>query len=524
MTKLIICEKYRIAKAVAKALKATEVIHYGIYSCEEITVAFVRKDFITLTPLSEMADGKVPFVPARYRMNVTDKVTDRRLRRLFRDAGEVVFASGEGAEAQARFFNLCRHFRVGQPTSRMWLTSLDGNAVKVIYSNREKGRVLHDLAQTGLAANGMEMLFDYNFGRILDRWYYDGKSLTRQEAAAISFLGEIFKENERLMQGAPEYRVSVNCNGLSLTSEKSWKSEAECAHILNAIKPGATAVAEMSVEETTDPALSAPTMPTLQMDAYDNLGFLPSKTIAVANRLYERGIITSPYTHNPEMGIMPLRPLPRFSSQAECAMYDMIAGRIEGTTIQPETHQTATYTVEIAGVRFSRTWRIPEPKPEYVGTTEQETVIGEPEVIACMTETPLPLDFSTVMYNLGNILKQIDSYGDIHMPYSCHDHEWGTAFEGLMLKGFINMDSDGITLTPEGRRLVTDTEPYNLLYALRSPGLNPNAILLGHAKGREVISAFESWITETIGDMLRYVPEETSPGNQTSVIPAETEK
>lgn len=116
---LIICEKYRIARAVARSLKATTRLHFGVFTNKEITVAFVRKNFITLTPLSEMAEGRVPFIPARYKMQVTDKTTDRRLRRLFRTAKEVVFASGEGAEAQARFFNLCRHFRVGQPTSRM---------------------------------------------------------------------------------------------------------------------------------------------------------------------------------------------------------------------------------------------------------------------------------------------------------------------------------------------------------------------------------------------------------------------
>ena len=148
---LIICEKYRIARAVARSLKATTRLHFGVFTNKEITVAFVRKNFITLTPLSEMAGGRVPFIPAKYKMQVTDKSTDRRLRRLFRTAKEVVFASGEGGEAQARFFNLCRHFRVGQPTSRMWLTQLDHEAIKPIFAKREKGRVLHNLAQCGLS-------------------------------------------------------------------------------------------------------------------------------------------------------------------------------------------------------------------------------------------------------------------------------------------------------------------------------------------------------------------------------------
>lgn len=49
---LIICEKYRIARAVARSLKATTRLHFGVFTNKEITVAFVRKNFITLTPLS----------------------------------------------------------------------------------------------------------------------------------------------------------------------------------------------------------------------------------------------------------------------------------------------------------------------------------------------------------------------------------------------------------------------------------------------------------------------------------------
>ena len=70
----------------------------------------------------------------------------------------------------------------------------------------------------------------------------------------------------------------------------------------------------MTVSETTDPRLSPHIMTTLQMDAFDNLGWMPTQTIAVATRLYERGIITSPYTDNPQRGIMPLQPLPHRAS------------------------------------------------------------------------------------------------------------------------------------------------------------------------------------------------------------------
>lgn len=530
MTQLIICEKYRIARAVAKALKATKKLRHGVYANDEITVAFVRKDFIKPTPLSEMADGRLPFVPAKYKMSVNDKVTDRRLKRLFRSAREVIFASGEGAEAQARFFNLCRHFRVGQTTSRMWLTSLDYQAIRQIYTKREKGRVLHDLAQAGLVNNGMELLFGYNFSRVLDRWYYHGKSLTRQEAISMSFLGDVFHEYEEYINGAPQYRITLGSGGLCLTSDKAWNSREECKKVLDAIETGVTVKAEMTVVGVTDPALSPHTMATLQMDAFDNLGYMPVKTIAVANRLYERGIITSPYTHNPDMGIMPLRPLPPYSSENERKLYDMIAGRMEAVTLTPETRQVATIKAEIAGVTFSYTWEIKEPKPGYVGTSRQEFTIEGTSVVPVEREKPHELfGFSSVLYNLQKILAATDIYGHARMPYSGYDHEWGTAIEGLAEKGFIDIDSDGIiSLTDEGRRLAVDIEPYDLFDTLRNPDFSPNAVLLGDLKGRQAIASFEKWLTATVCDILKYVPKEDNGNDPTSEIsdeiPALSEK
>lgn len=529
MTQLIICEKYRIARAVAKALKATTKLRHGVYANDEITVAFVRKDFIKPTPLSEMAGGKLPFVPAKYKMSVNDKVTDRRLKRLFHSAKEVIFASGEGAEAQARFFNLCRHFRVGQPTSRMWLTNLDYQAIRQIYAKREKGRVLHDLAQAGMVNNGIELLFGYNFSRVLDRWYYHGKSLTRQEAVTLSFLGDVFNEYEEYIN-ASQYRITLGSGGLCLTSDEVWNSREECKAILDTIETGVTVKAEMTVEEISDPAMSPHTMATLQMDAFDNLGYMPVKTIAVANRLYERGIITSPYTHNPDMGIMPLRPLPPYSSENERKLYDMIAGRMDAATLTPDTRQVATIKVEIAGVTFSYAWEIKEPKPGYVGKSIQEFVIEGTSVVPVEREKPQELfGFSTVLYNLQKILAATDIYGHARMPYSGYDHEWGTAIEGLAEKGFIAIDCDGvISLTDEGERLAIDIEPYDLFDTLRNPMFSPNAVLLGDMKGRQAITNFEKWLTATVGDILKYVPKEDNgdipKGEITDEIPALHEK
>lgn len=507
---LIICDKYRVAQAVARALKATRKTGYGIYANKEVTVAYIYRGFIKLTPTEEMADGRLPFIPSRYKMRVTDKRIDRRLKHLFRAAKEVVFASAEGAEAQARFFNICRHFRVGQPTSRMWLTSLDHGAIRQIFDHRQKGRTLHDLAQSGLVAAGKEMLFAYNFGGILKRWYYNTEPLTTHEAIAMAYLGRLKRICKEQEVAKPKYKIRIeNKSGLPLVSVQAWESEADCAYAASAIDIGDTVRATMRVEDTTRPALSLQSMLTLQMDAYDNLGFMPSQTISTATRLFELGFITTPFTDEEDnWGIETIKPMPdEYPHMADRSLYNLIAGRMKASEIVPPEQQTAHYSVEIDGIAFHIQWNIDEPKAEYLGTSSQLYTVGDISVIPVNEQCGVNFDFTTVLYNLHRTCtsKLATIPGT---PYCHYTHEWGTALEGLERKGFISAENGKIRLTSEGERLIIDLQPYNLGCGLLAASFDPGRVLLGDLKGRRAITNFEKWLGATIGDMMRYVPKE----------------
>lgn len=73
---LIICESILATKTVAIALGANNETSEGIYTSGTLTVAAVPPRFIRHTPLGEMADGKSPFIPEKFRMSVTDKELD----------------------------------------------------------------------------------------------------------------------------------------------------------------------------------------------------------------------------------------------------------------------------------------------------------------------------------------------------------------------------------------------------------------------------------------------------------------
>lgn len=247
---LIICENNRTTQTVALAMGANIEINPGVFASNTLTVATVPEKFIRHTPISEMAEGRYPFVPEKFKMAVTMKELERELKPLFREAEEVVFASNGGADAQARFFNICRHFRVGCPTSRMWLTRLSYGAIRGAFHYRESGRHLHRLAQTGLVSKGMDMLFEYNFNQALLRTALPPCDLTRQELIALEHVGNLHNGDENPVQ--PGFSVQINVNSPArYESETVWEDEAEAREVLAAIKTGDEIPATLTITETT---------------------------------------------------------------------------------------------------------------------------------------------------------------------------------------------------------------------------------------------------------------------------------
>lgn len=294
---LIICENILATKTVAFALSADNEIGNGIYTSDAVTVANIPPRFIRQTPLCEMADGAYPFVPDKFKMSVTMKELERQLKPLFREAAEVVFASDGGADAQARFFNICRHFRVGCPRSRMWLTRLSYGAIRGAFHFRESGRHLHRLAQTGLVSKGMDLMFTYNINQTFLHIGLPEYNLSRLEAIVLEHIGDLTGRFDGFNNIPSGHSIHINVNGgEGFESEAVWEDENDALAVAAAIPVGETVSATLTVDETDRFNLRFHTLLTLQMDAFNNLGILPAKTLKLAQSLYNKGFISSPMT------------------------------------------------------------------------------------------------------------------------------------------------------------------------------------------------------------------------------------
>lgn len=210
----IITEHSRVSIAIAKTFNVTQSSLKNIYLSDDLSVIMVPKDYLSARKLNFAMLGELPYIPASYHLRQkrgkSQRGFDNKVREIILSSDEIVFASNEGAIAQARFDNLCRHFNVGQKTSRMWLNALTPNSVVHSFEKRESGRHLHSLAQTGLVTMAMDSAFEYNFNNAMRFSGFSDIDLSRKEVIALDFLRSIDENVDESFRKNPEFRICLN--------------------------------------------------------------------------------------------------------------------------------------------------------------------------------------------------------------------------------------------------------------------------------------------------------------------------
>lgn len=522
---LIICENILATKTVALSLGANTEAANGIYTSDTVTVANIPPRFIRQTPLCELAEGEYPFMPDKFRMSVTMKELERQLKPLFREAGEVVFASDGGADAQARFFNICRHFRVGCPRSRMWLTRLSYGAIRGAFHFRESGRHLHRLAQTGLVSKGMDLMFTYNINQTFLHIGLPEYDLTRQEAIALDYVGDLTGRFDGFNGIPAGHSIRVNVNGGErFESEAVWEAEEDALAVADEIPVGETVSATLTVDETDRFNIRFHTLLTLQMDAFNNLGFMPAQTLRLAQSLYDKGLISSPLTrcsHLPEKlrghiqtvfpdtpgyrwgendatidhhAIITLRAIDQELPEKEKQLYWLIFNRMKAVVEQQPSRKYATVEFKIGEAVFYRQWELTGEAYEVTetGTFQTGVTIADAAVYPCDAPVAESNAFTDVMCAVTSKAEYVDDMMHTNVPYTLETGDYSSALDNLIRKGLVTLDGDDVYLSPEGQYVYDEFAGREFAEMLLTWQFEANDLYQGDQTGRSVIEGFSS--------------------------------
>uniref|UniRef100_UPI00356AD896 type IA DNA topoisomerase n=2 Tax=Bacteroidales TaxID=171549 RepID=UPI00356AD896 len=290
------------------------------------------------------------------------------------------------------------------PFVRLWISSLTDKAIREGLRNLEAGGKYDDLYLAAKARSESDWLVGINGTQALSIAAGHGTySVGRVQTPTLAMVCARYWENRRF---TPEafWQLHIATDGcdegtVKFSSSEKWKEKEPATELYNKVKSAGTAtVTKAERKEKTEETPLLYDLTTLQKEANTKHGFTAEQTLEIAQKLYEKKLITYPRTGSryiPEdvfaeipkllafIGALPewkgkVQPKavptrrsvdgskvtdhhallvtgekPLFLSKEDNTVYQMVAGRMIEAFSEKCVKDTATVTAECAGVEFT---------------------------------------------------------------------------------------------------------------------------------------------------------------------------
>ncbi len=264
---------------------------------------YLGKDFVVESSFGHIADLPSKelgvnvdgdFKP-NYSVSADKKAVVKKLKSLAKKADTVWLASDEDREGEAIAWHLYEQLKLtDDKTKRIVFHEITKKAIlKAVESPRS---IDYNLVNAQQARRVLDRLVGYELSPVLWRKVKSGLSAGRVQSVAVRLIVEREREIEKFKPVA-SYRVVaefINSNGKRFKAKlpRNFETKNEAEVFLNSCIS-----AEFKVDDlTTKPAKKTPAPPfttsTLQQEASRKLYFPVVKTMIMAQRLYEAGLIT----------------------------------------------------------------------------------------------------------------------------------------------------------------------------------------------------------------------------------------
>ncbi len=215
-------------------------------------------------------------------------------------AKEIILATDPDREGEAISYHLSRIFETDKKNapkiSRITFNEITENAVKEALKHPRA--IDMDLVRAQEARRVLDRLVGYDLSGLIWKKVRYGLSAGRVQSPALRIIMEkereiraFIPENYWIITG--EFQTEKN-HKLTLVCDEQPKTEAETERIITAAKDKKNKWEIVDISQTE--AKRSPRPPfitsTLQQTASSRLGFSPSRTMSIAQKLYEQGLIT----------------------------------------------------------------------------------------------------------------------------------------------------------------------------------------------------------------------------------------
>ena len=418
--KTIIAEKPFVAREIARIVGATKR-EEGYFEGGGYAVTWAFGHLVQLAMpdgygVREFVRDNLPVIPETFTLIPRQVKTEKGYKpdsgvttqikvitSLFNKSEQIIVATDAGREGELIFRYLYHYTGCATPFVRLWISSLTDKAIRDGLRNLENGSKYDNLYLAAKARSESDWLVGINGTQALSIAAGHGTySVGRVQTPTLGMVCERYWENRRFTPEAFwQLHIAVDGNNdgtVKLSSSEKWKEKEPATALYNKVKEiGAATVTKAERKEKTEDTPLLYDLTTLQKEANAKHGFTAEQTLEIAQKLYEKKLITYPRTGSryiPEdvfaeipkllafIGALPewkgkvqakVQPTrrnvdgskvtdhhallvtgekPLFLSKEDNTVYQMIAGRMIEAFSEKCVKDTTAVTAECAGVEF----------------------------------------------------------------------------------------------------------------------------------------------------------------------------
>ncbi|MFH1200685.1 MAG: DNA topoisomerase I [Candidatus Micrarchaeota archaeon] len=227
------------------------------------------------------------------------------IKKLAKSADEAVNACDYDTEGSVIGGNVIRFACKGIPAKRMLFSSLTEDELQSAFDSR--GELDQLSIDAGEARHTLDWFWGINASRaLMSALRAAGKfkvmSIGRVQGPSLAILARREKEIAAFV-GVPYWQLAAYAKGTEFIHEKErFFDEAESKLVFEESKACKTGeISSVDVRQFKQPPGPPFDLTTLQVEAYKNFGFTPSRTLELAQSLYEQALITYPRTSSQKL-------------------------------------------------------------------------------------------------------------------------------------------------------------------------------------------------------------------------------
>ena len=295
--KLIIAEKRSVAASIASALGATSRAD-GFYEGNDLLVSWCVGHMVSPMDAAgydpsfrkwHFEDLPILPEPFRYVLAPGKEAAFENLRALMDrpDVDTIVNACDAGREGELIFRLVYEMAGCRKPVRRLWISSMEDNAIREGFSDLRPGADYEALYQSALCRQKADWLVGINATRLFSVLYHRTLNVGRVQTPTLAILVERERKISQF-QKEKYYVLRLKVNGVEAVSEKITDS--------TEVEGAAATCTSVTREQKREQPPKLYDLTTLQREANRLLGYTAKQTLDYAQSLYEKKLLTYPRT------------------------------------------------------------------------------------------------------------------------------------------------------------------------------------------------------------------------------------